>query len=99
MSISTTEIAPARAVAVRCDEDSLTVELADGRVISAPLGWYPRLSHGTPEERANWRLTADGEAVHWPALDEDLSVDSIVAGRRSMESAKSFARWLDGRRS
>ena len=98
MTIST-EIASTRAVAVRFDEDALTIELADGRVISAPLGWYPRLSQGTPDERANWRLTADGEAIHWPALDEDLSVVSIVAGRRSMESAKSFARWLAGRRS
>jgi len=97
MSISTTEIAPLRAIAVRFDEDSLTVDLSDGRVISAPLGWYPRLSHGTSAERINWRLTADDTAIHWPALDEDLSVESIVAGRRSMESAASFARWLAGR--
>src|SRR5690349_11640178 len=75
----------------------LTVTLNDGRVISVPVEWYPRLSHGTQEERDNWRLIGRGDGIRWPDLDEDLSVDGLLAGRRSMESPKSFARWLASR--
>jgi len=70
-----------RATAVRSTEDSLIVELADGRSISAPLGWYPRLFHATVAERENFRLIAGGDGIHWPDLDEDISVEGIVAGR------------------
>jgi hypothetical protein len=97
MSISAIEIAPPRAANVRVDDDALTVELTDGRIISAPLSWYPRLVHGSAEERAGWRLIGDGEGIHWSALDEDLSLESLVAGRPSAEGAASLARWLQGR--
>jgi hypothetical protein len=78
-------------------EDSLVVELADGRTISAPIAWYPRLLHGSPEERNNWRLIGKGEGIHWPDLDEDISVENILLGKPSGESARSFKRWLESR--
>jgi hypothetical protein len=80
-------------------EDSVAVDLSDGRTISAPLAWYPRLLHGTPEERENWRLIGSGEGIHWPDLDEDLSVDSLILGRPSGESPATFKRWLQTRKS
>jgi|ERR1700683_5244308 Protein of unknown function (DUF2442) len=87
-----------RTVYVVCDEKNLSVRLADGRQLSLPLDWYPRLKHGTPAERNNWRLIGGGEGIHWPDLDEDLSVESLVAGRKSMESAASFRFWLDNKK-
>jgi hypothetical protein len=71
--------------------------LADGRTITAPLAWFPRLVHGRPAERANWRLIAGGEGIHWPDLDEDISVRSLLAGRRSGEGLDSLRRWLKSR--
>ena len=94
MSTSTTETRPARAQTVEVTDDALTVRLDDGRTVSAPLGWYPRLLHATPQERANWRLIADGIGVHWPDLDEDISVADVLAGRASGESQQSLKRWL-----
>ena len=79
------------------DEESLTVSLSDGRRLILPLDWYPRLLHGTPAERNNWRLVADGVGIHWPDLDEDLSVEAFLAGRRSIESPRSIKQWLAGR--
>jgi hypothetical protein len=87
-----------RATSVQTTEDTLVVELADGRSISAPLGWYPRLFHGTVRERENFRLVAGGEGIHWPELDEDISVEGIVAGRASGETQRSLQKWLDSRR-
>ncbi|HET7842126.1 MAG TPA: DUF2442 domain-containing protein [Terriglobia bacterium] len=84
-----------RAQDVVVTDDSLVVELTDGRTVSTPLAWYPRLVHGTPAEREHWRLIGNGEGIHWPKLDEDLSVDGIIAGRPSGESAQSLRRWLD----
>ncbi len=78
---------------VRVTDDRLIVLLRDGREISVPLTWYPRLAHGRPEERRNWELVGRGIAIHWPDLDEDLSVEGLLAGRKSGESASSFARW------
>jgi hypothetical protein len=78
-------------------EDTLTAHLIDGRTISAPLAWFPRLVHGTLAERSNWRLIGNGEGIHWPDLDEDISVSSLLAGRRSGESAESLRRWLSRR--
>ena len=76
-------IGMALVTAVAVTGDTLTVDLTDGRRISAPLAWYPRLLHATSEERSNWRLVARGEGIHWPAVDEDISVASIIAdGRR-----------------
>lgn len=86
------------AQSISFSEDSMTVLLDDGRAISVPLAWYPRLLAATPEERARFELIGDGEGVHWPDLDEDINVEGIVAGRRSMESAVSLARWIARRR-
>lgn len=77
---------------------ALTVELSDGRVLSVPLVWYPRLRHATPEERQRWRFIDGGEGIHWPDLDEDISVANLLAGKPSGESQRSFARWLELRR-
>lgn len=79
-------------------DDALVVDLADGRTITAPLPWFPRLAHGTPAERANWRLIGGGEGIHWPDLDEDISVESLLAGRRSGETQESLRRWLAARK-
>src|SRR6266851_9895884 len=84
----------ARAVRVAVTSDRLTVELADGRTVEAPIVWYPRLLHGTRAERRRWRLIGEGEGIHWPALDEDISVEGLLAGRPSTESQTSFKRWL-----
>ena len=87
----------AKAQQVLLTEDSLTVDLVDGRTISVPLAWYPRLFHGTPEERRNWRLIGQGEGIHWPDLDEDISVENLLAGKPSGESQRSLKRWLEDR--
>lgn len=84
---------------VECSEDALTVELTDGRRLSVPLDWYPRLRHGRPQERENWELIGEGDGIHWPDLDEDLSVEGLLAGRRSGESERSLQRWLAARQS
>jgi hypothetical protein len=82
---------------VSVSDNTLTVALADGRSISAPLAWYPRLASGSVVERNNWRLIGRGEGVHWPDLDEDISVDNLLAGARSGESDRSFKQWLAAR--
>lgn len=97
MSSSTTETSLDRAQYVSVTEDALIVDLADGRTISVPIAWYPRLSHGRPEERSNWRLISGGEGIHWPDLDEDISVENLLAGKISGESQRSFKRWLEQR--
>lgn len=83
---------------VQVTDNALTVLLADGRTLSVPLSWYPRLRHGTPEERADWRLIGRGEGVHWPQLEEDISVEALLEGRRSGESPTSLDRWLRNQR-
>jgi hypothetical protein len=98
MSISVTEIAEARAQDVKIDEDRLIVDLTDGRTIIAPLAWYPRLWHGKPDERLRVEIIGDGAYLHWPDLDEDLTVAGILAGRRSGESSASLQQWLAGRK-
>lgn len=94
MSSSEVERQSPLATDVRLTDDSLCVELSDGRTISAPLVWYPRLSRATPRERKRWRLIGGGLGVHWPDLDEDVSVVNLLAGNRSGESQQSFERWL-----
>ena len=79
-------------------DDTLSANLSDGRQITVPLEWYPRLVHATPAERGNYELFGDGRYVHWPALDEDISIDGIIAGRKSGESQKSFNRWLKAKK-
>ena len=86
------------AESVQFSDDSMTVNLDDGRSISIPLAWYPRLLHGSPPERTQFELIGDGEGIHWPALNEDISVEGLIAGKRSAESDASLARWLDKRR-
>ncbi len=85
------------AAKVTFSDDNLTVELVDGRSLSVPLDWYPRLAHATGSERANWRLLGDGYAIEWPDLDEHLGLASLLAGRRSGESNASWQRWLASR--
>jgi len=94
MSTSSTERSPALAESVSVTDDALTVYVADGRSIAVPIAWYPRLAHGTVAERANWRLIGRGEGIHWPDLDEDISVESLLVGSRSMESQASLEKWL-----
>ena len=98
MTSSLTEIAVPAATNVVVTDDTLTVDLSDGRTMSVPLAWHPRLVHGTPEERAAWRLIGRGEGIHWSKLDEDISVEGLIAGRPSGESQTSLARWIEGRR-
>ena len=86
-----------RAVQVQVTKEALVVDLFDGRSVSVPLVWYPRLVHASPEERNQFRLIGSGEGIHWDLLDEDISVEGIVAGRRSLESAESFRRWLESK--
>ena len=82
---------------VRVTSESLCVELSDGRNVTAPLAWFPRLQHGTAKERNNWRLIGRGEGIHWSDLDEDISVEGLMLGEPSGESQSSFARWLERR--
>jgi hypothetical protein len=83
---------------VTVTDDALIVDLVDGRTVSVPVSWYPRLAHGTPAERSNWRLLGRGEGIHWPDLDEDISADGLLAGRPSGETQSSLQRWLKSRR-
>ena len=85
------------AVDVKVSEDTLSVELSDGRTISVPVDWYPRLTHATVEERANWRIIGRGHGIHWGDIDEDVSVEGLLAGRPSGESRSSLRKWLENR--
>lgn len=97
MSSSATEIQIPSARDVVVTEDALTVSLADGRILSVPLTWYPRLWHGTADERGRWQLIGDGRGIHWPDLDEDISVEGLLEGRRSGEGQLSLKKWLERR--
>ncbi|MBI1901241.1 MAG: DUF2442 domain-containing protein [Planctomycetia bacterium] len=88
---------PPTAVAIRVSRDTLSVDLADGRTISVPLAWYPKLAHGTRKERSRWRMIAKGSGIHWPDLDEDISVENLLAGKPSGESPRSLKNWLEKR--
>lgn len=79
-------------------DDKLTIELDDGRTVAVPLAWYPRLLHASDVERQNLRVIGKGQGLHWPDLDEDISVASVLQGKPSMEDDASLKRWLDGRR-
>lgn len=92
------DVGQARAQRVSLTNDALVVELVDGRTLTVPLAWYPRLAHGTATERANWRLIGEGEGIHWPDVDEDISVEGLLAGRRSGETQASLRRWLESRK-
>ncbi len=83
------------AIDVEVTDETLTAKLEDGRTISVPLVWFPRLVHATASERSNWELIGQGQGIHWESLDEDISVEGLLAGRRSGESKASFKRWLE----
>ncbi len=97
MNTSLIEIQVAKAQDLVVTADALTVKLIDGRTLSVPLAWYPRLFHGTTEERNHWELIGDGEGIHWPELDEDISVEGLLLGRPSGESHRSLQRWFSER--
>jgi hypothetical protein len=97
MNFSETELSAVTATSVRVNEDSLTVDLNDGRTIVVPLPWFPRLLNGTAAERSNFRLVGKGRGVHWPDLDEDISIEGLLAGRRSGETQRSLLQWLSSR--
>jgi hypothetical protein len=91
-------LALSRVVKVTVTEDTLSVDLEDGRTISAPIGWYPRLAYATPAERANHQISTAGYGIHWPDLDEDIGIEGLVFAKKSTESPASFARWLEQRK-
>jgi len=88
----------ARAVNVVVTDDTLAVDLEDGRTVSVPIGWYPRLAYGTPVERVHFQIGGSGYGIHWPDLDEDIGVDGLLLGKKSTESSASFERWLQRRK-
>jgi hypothetical protein len=87
------------AVRVTASDTHLTIELDDGRIVSVPINWYPRLAHATATERQNCEIFGEGSAIEWPDIDEHLSVEGIFAGRKSGESERSLNRWLENRKS
>jgi hypothetical protein len=87
-------LTPARVAGVTVTDETLSVDLEDGRTISVPIGWYPRLAYGSPAERANHQPSGAGHSVYWPDLDEDIGVEGLLLGLRSTESAASFSKWL-----
>ena len=97
MSSSTVESALPLVTNAVVDDDSLSVDLNDGRTVAVPLTWFPRLVHGERAERSNWRLIGGGRGIHWPDLDEDISVENLLRGQPSGESQISLQRWLDAR--
>ena len=97
MDISTIDLKVPEAERVEVTNDTLMTDLSDGRTISVPLAWYPRLVHATTAERRNWRLIGVGQGIHWPDLDEDISVEGLLAGSPSGESQESLKRWLEAR--
>ena len=97
MTTLAVEIDIPHAVHVMVDDNTLTVDLDDGRTVSVPVAWYPRLFYASKNERENWRLIGKGHGIRWEAIDEDISVAGIVAGRRSGESQKSLKKWLEAR--
>jgi hypothetical protein len=97
MSSLAVETQSSLAQRIEVTRDALVVDLTDGRTLSVPLEWYPRLSHATPVERSKWRLIGRGEGIHWPDLDEDIRVEALLAGHRSGESQTSLRKWLESR--
>jgi len=98
MAISAAELLIPHATAVRVDDGTLSVDLDDGRSIAVPLAWYPRLAMGSQQERCRWRLIGHGQGIHWPDLDEDISVEGLIVGRPSGESQESLRRWIEQRK-
>ena len=97
MNMSKDERNKPLARAAHISESTLNVDLVDGTTISAPTTWFPRLSHASTTERNNWRLVGKGVGIHWPDLDEDISIAGLLAGSKSGESSQSFKQWLSSR--
>lgn len=97
MNISANELNQPAATHVSVSETTIDIKLSDGRSLSVPIAWYPRLQHGAAAERDNWTLIGSGLGIHWPDLDEDISVEALVAGNPSNESQASLAKWLESR--
>lgn len=95
--LSATAVLIPKATNVIITDDTLTVDLEDGRTISVPIGWFPRLAYATPKERNNFQVSGAGYGIHWPDLDEDIGIGGLLAGKKSMESAASLQRWLKDR--
>ena len=98
MNTMAVEIGIPNAEEVRVTKDTLSVDLSDGRTISVPLEWFPRLVHATPGEQSNWRLVGKGHGIHWEDIDEDISVEGLIFGKASGESQISLKKWLAGRK-
>ena len=98
MSSLGVDIHRARAQSLSVSQEALTVDLVDGRTVIVPLVWYPRLWHGSKEERNNFEIFGDGAYIHWPDLDEDLTVAGLLEGKRSGESPTSLKKWLASRK-
>lgn len=88
MNSLVTEIQEPRAKTIKISDDALSIDLFDGRTIIVPLLWYPRLWHGSKEEHNNFEIIGNGSIIHWPDLDEDLSLEGIMSGRKSGEKVK-----------
>ena len=97
MNTLAVEIRVPEALNVSLTDDTLSVDLSDGRSISVPIAWFPRLLHSTEQERNNWRLIGKGQGIHWEDIDEDVSIEGLLAGKPSGESQESFKKWLDRR--
>ena len=97
MNTSTVEIKVPSAIGVEVSESTLSVELNDGRTISVPVGWYPRLTHATRKERDNWKIIGGGQGIHWEDIDEDISVEGLLQGNPSGENQSSLRKWLKSR--
>lgn len=97
MSTSANEIIRPCATNVDVTDDTINVELNDGRSLTVPLSWYPRLEHASPDEREIWELLGSGLGIHWPKIDEDISVEALIAGKPSNESQISLSKWLESR--
>lgn len=97
MFSATLALTPVKIINVTISDDTLAVDLEDGRTIAVPIGWYPRLAYGSPAERANFQISGAGYGIHWPDLDEDIGVEGLILGKKSTESQGSFERWLQRR--
>ncbi len=97
MNTLAVEIRIPEALNVLLTDDTLSVDLSDGRSISVPIAWFPRLLHSTEQERNNWRLIGRGQGIHWEDIDEDISIEGLLAGKPSGESQESFKKWLTKR--
>ena len=98
MRISTAEAQVPTIENVKVTGNTIRADLSDGRTIVVPIASFPRLAHGTPKERSNWRLVGKGFGIHWEDLDEDISVENLLLGKASGESQSSFRKWMESRR-